>query len=232
MRHGIVGFFAAAVTMLAAVAPCESAGLAGISGADAAAGLREALVSASQSAVQRLGAENGFWGNERIRIPLPDSLKKAEGLMRSFGLGKQADELVLSMNRAAEAAVPEAKALLVDSVRKMTLSDAKGILGGGDDAATQYFRRSTSASLAQRFMPIVSKAMQKVKLAEKYNDLAQKGARLGLVKSEDAKLEDYVTRKALEGLYLAIAEEERKIRQDPLGQTSATLRRVFGAIGK
>jgi hypothetical protein len=232
LRHVIVGFFAAAVTMLAAIAPCESAGLADISTPDAAAGLRQALEKGSQLAVQRLGVENGFLSNERFRIPLPESLKKVEGLMRSVGLGRQADELVLSMNRAAEAAVPEAKALLVDSIRKMSLSDAKGILGGGDDAATRYFRRNTSESLAKRFLPIVGKAMQKVKLAEKYNEYAEKGARLGLVKGEDARLEDYITRKALDGLYLAIAEEERKIRQDPLGQTSAMLRRVFGAIGK
>jgi hypothetical protein len=220
------------VTLLALAGPLGAAGLADISNKDAAAGLKEALTKGSQAAVQRLGVENGFFGNERIRIPLPDSLRKAEGLMRAVGMGKQADELVLRMNRAAEAAVPEAKALLVDAVKRMTVADAKGILTGGEDAATRYFRRTTSEPLAQKFLPIVRKAMERVKLAEKYNEFAEKGARFGLVKGEDAKLENYITRKSLEGLYTVIAEEERKIRQDPVGSASSIIGKVFGAIGR
>jgi hypothetical protein len=150
--------------------------------------------------------------------------------MRSIGMDKHADELVLRMNRAAEAAVPEAKTLLVDAVKRMSVQDAKGILTGGEDAATQYFKRATSEPLAKRFQPIVKKAMQKVKLAEKYDEIAASGAKLGLVKEEDAQLEDYVTRKALDGLFVAIAEEEKKIRKDPAGAASALLRKVFGAL--
>ena len=176
--------------------------------------------------------ENGFFGNERIRIPLPDSLRKAEGLMRAVCMGKQADELVLRMNRAAEAAVPEAKALLVDAVKRITVADAKDMLTGGDDAATRYFRRTTSEPLAQRFLPIVRKAMERVKLAEKYNEFAERGARFGMVKGEDARLENYVTRKSLDGLYTVIAEEEKKIRQDPVGSASSMISKVFGAIGR
>jgi hypothetical protein len=139
---------------------------------------------------------------------------------------------VLRMNRAAEAAVPEAKTLLVDAVKRMSVQDAKGVLTGGEDAATQYFKRATSEPLTTRFRPIVKKAMEKVKLAEKYDEIAASGAKLGLVKEEDAQLEDYVTRKALDGLFVAIAEEEKKIRKDPAGAASAILRKVFGALGK
>lgn len=232
MSTRIFRLFTLCVPLLALAGPLGAAGLAEISNRDAVAGLKEALAKGSQAAVQRLGVENGFFGNERVRIPLPDSLRKAEGLMRAVGVGKQADELVLRMNRAAEAAVPEAKALLVDAVKQMTVADAKGILTGGDDAATRYFRRTTSEPLAQRFLPIVRKAMERVKLAEKYDAFAEKGVRFGLVKGEDARLENYITRKGLDGLYTVMAEEEKKIRQDPVGSASSIIRKVFGAIGR
>jgi hypothetical protein len=182
--------------------------------------------------VARLGVDNGFFGNDRVKIPLPPSLRRLEAVIRSIGMSPHADELVLRMNRAAEAAVPEAKTLLVDAVKKMSVQDAKGILTGGEDAATQYFKRTSSEPLAKRFQPIVKKAMQKVKLAEKYDEIAASGAKLGLVKEEDAQLEDYVTRKALDGLFIVVAEEEKKVRQDPARAASAILRKVFGAIGK
>jgi len=209
-----------------------AAGLDDISNRDAINGLKEALVRGSQAAVARLGVENGFFGNDRVKIPLPPSLRRLEAVMRSIGMDGHADELVLRMNRAAETAVPEARTLLLDAAKKMSVPDARGILAGGDDAATQYFKRTTSEPLVKRFQPIVKKAMQKVKLAEKYDEIAASGAKLGLVKEEDAQLEDYVTRKALDGLFIVMAEEEKKIRQDPAGAASAILRKVFGAIGK
>jgi len=211
-------------------APALAAGLADISNRDAVAGLKEALTRGSQVAVSRLGVENGFYGNDRVRIPLPESLRKMEAVMRSLGIDKQADDLALRMNRAAEAAVPEAKPLLVDAVKRMSVQDAKGILAGGDNAATQYFKRATSEPLGKKFLPIVKKAMEKVKLAEKYNELAERGARFGLVREEDAKLEDYVTRKTLDGLFVVMGEEEKKIRQDPVGAASNIIKKVFGAI--
>jgi hypothetical protein len=207
-----------------------AAGLADISNRDAINGLKEALTRGSHAAVARLGAENGFFGNDRVKIPLPPSLRRLEAVIRSIGMSPHADELVLRMNRAAEAAVPEARSLLVDAAKRMSVQDAKGILAGGDDAATQYFKRTTSEPLVKRFQPIVKKAMQKVKLAEKYDEIAASGAKLGLVKEEDAQLEDYVTRKALDGLFLTIAEEEKKIRRDPAGAASAILTKVFGAV--
>ena len=241
MRRGIFRVFRIGVLAFGAAGPALAAGLGDISDRDAAAGLREALVKGAEAAVKRLGADNGFFGNERIRIPLPDSLKKVEAMMRSFGMGKQTDELVLRMNRAAEAAVRDAlaagdlqraEALLVDAVRKMTVTDAKAILTGGDDAVTQYFRRATSEPLAQKFLPVVKKAMEHVQLAEIYNEFAEKGARFGLLKSEDARLENYITRRALDGLFIAMAEEERKIRLDPGVSASSIIRKVFGAISR
>jgi hypothetical protein len=220
------------VTSLLIPAAVTAAGLDDITNRDAINGLKESLTRGSQTAVARLGVENGFFGNDKVRIPLPPSMKSAEAVMHSIGMGKQADDLVLRMNRAAEAAVPEAKVLLVDAVKKMSVQDAKGILTGGEDSATRYFKRTTSEPLAKRFKPIVKKAMAKVKLAEKYNEIAASGAKFGLVKEEDAQLEDYVTRKALDGLFITIAEEEKKIRQNPAGAASAILRKVFGAIGK
>ncbi|HEY6241090.1 MAG TPA: DUF4197 domain-containing protein [Burkholderiales bacterium] len=224
----VLGFVAA----LLVPATVLAAGLADISNRDAINGLKEALTRGSQAAVERLGVENGFFGNNRVKIPLPSSLRRMEAVMRSIGMDRHADELVLRMNRAAEAAVPEAKTLLVDAVKKMSVQDAKGILTGGDDAATQYFKRTTSEPLARRFRPIVKKAMEKVKLAEKYDEIAASGAKFGLVKEEDAQLEDYVTRKALDGLFVVIAEEEKKIRKDPLGSASAIISKVFGALPK
>lgn len=214
---------------LAVVLPCL-AGLEAVSNQDAVNGLREALVKGTQYAVDTLGRQDGFFGNGKVKIPLPPSLQKAEKVLHTLGLGKQADALVLTMNRAAEAAVPEARALLVDSVKKMSVQDAKGILAGGQDSATQYFKRSTSDQLRARFLPIVKKATAKVQLAQKYDEYAGKGVKLGLVKKEDANLDAYVTQKALDGLFTMVAEEEAKIRQNPAGAASGLLTKVFGAL--
>ncbi|MDP2793273.1 MAG: DUF4197 domain-containing protein [Sulfurisoma sp.] len=197
---------------------------------DASGGLKEALTQGAGKAVTALGRTDGFLGNPKVKIPLPDSLKQVEGMMRTFGLGKQADELITTMNRAAEAAMPEAKALLVNSVKQMSVQDAKGILSGGDDAATQYFKRTTSGPLTEKFRPIVKQAMQKVKLAEKYDQFAGKAAKFGLVKEADVHLDNYVTQKALDGLYLMIAEEEKAIRKDPVSAAGSLARKVFGAL--
>jgi len=206
------------------------AGVADISNADAVSGLKQALNDGSAAAVKVLGQENGYFGNAKVKIPLPPSLQKIESGLRMMGMKKQADELVLSMNRAAEAAAPEAKQLLVDAVKKMSVQDAKAILTGGDTAATDYFRRTTQAQLTQRFQPIVKKATDRVGLAQQYNSLAGQGAALGLVKQDDATIETYVTRKALDGLYLMIAEQEKSFRQNPVGASSDIVKKVFGAL--
>jgi hypothetical protein len=221
----ILGFLLCLVTSLPA-----AAGIADISNRDAVSGLRQALTDGSAAAVKLLGAENGYFANPRVKIPLPPSLQKIESGLRMFGMKKQADELVLSMNRAAEAAAPAAKQLLVDAVKKMSVQDAKGILTGGDTAATEYFKRTTQAQLTQRFLPIVKKATDRVGLAQQYNNLAGQGASLGLIKKEDASIETYVTRKALDGLYLMIAEQEKSFRQNPVGAASNIVKKVFGAL--
>jgi hypothetical protein len=199
---------------------------------DASSGLKAALEKGAGVAVDLLGKTDGFLGNGAVKIPLPDSLKKYEKLMRNLGMGKYADELVLTMNRAAEAAVPEAKKLFSDSIRKMTVQDAKGILTGGQTSGTDYFKRTTSDQLRERFLPVVKKATAKVKLADKYNEYAQKGVQFGLVKKDQANLDDYVTQKALDGLFYMVAEEEKRIRQDPVKTGSDIIKKVFGALQK
>ena len=222
-----------AVLMLGVVGWLSSpagAALDRISNQDAVSGLKAALEKGSGVAVDLLGRSDGFFGNGAVRIPLPDSLKRYEKLMRNFGLGKYADELILTMNRAAEAAVPEAKKLFVDSIKRMSVQDAKGILTGGQTSGTEYFKRTTSDPLRARLLPIVKRATAKVKLAEKYNQYAEKGVQFGLVKKEQANLDDYVTQKALDGLFYMVAEEEKKIRQDPVRAGSDIIKKVFGAL--
>jgi hypothetical protein len=207
-----------------------AAGMEGLSKADAASGLKQALADGSVTAVAKLGTENGFLGNPKVKIPLPPALQRIESALRYTGMRKQADELVLAMNRAAEAAVPEAKTLLIESVRKMSIQDAKGILTGGDTAATNYFKRTTESQLTQRFLPIVKKATDQVGLAEQYNSLAGQAVQLGLIKEQQATIERYATQKTLDGLYLMIAEQERAFRQNPMSATSDIVKRVFGAV--
>jgi hypothetical protein len=220
------------LTLLVICGPARGVTLGDISNQDAVQGLKDALVQASGKAVAQLSSANGFLGNEKVKIPLPDSLKRIESGLRMVGMGKQADDLVTSMNRAAEMAVKEATPLLTDSVKKMSVQDAKGLLTGGDDAATQYFKRTTAEPLGKRFLPIVKEMTAKVQLAEQYNRFAGQAAQLGVVSKEDADIDHYVTRKALDGLYLVIADYERGIRKDPMGAATSIAKKVFGALGR
>jgi len=205
-------------------------GLAQISNKDQVGGLKQALTQGAETAVSNLARKDGFLGNDKVRIPLPDSLQKADKAMRKFGMGKYPDELITAMNRAAEAAAPEAKTLLVGAIKKMTVEDAEGILTGSNDAATRYFRKNTETELAGKFKPIVGKAMENVKLAERYDQFAGKGEKFGLVDKRDAKLDDYVTRKAMDGLFLMMAEQEKSIRANPLQATGDLAKKIFAAI--
>ena len=204
--------------------------LAGISNEDASTGLKTALEKGALVAVALLGKTDGFFGNDKVRIALPGYLQDASKLMKTLGQGKRIDELLLSINRAAEAAVPMGKDLLVGAVRSMSVTDAKNILTGGDTSVTNFFTEKTRSPLGVKFLPVVTKATQKVGLANKYNEFAGKAAGFGLVKKEDANIEQYVTGKTLDGLYLIIGEEEKKIRRDPVGTGSAILKKVFGAM--
>jgi hypothetical protein len=205
-------------------------GLAGISQLDAAKGLRTALETGALAAVQLLGRPDGFLANPQVHIPLPGVLKDAARLLSAIGMRRQLEELETSMNRAAEAAVPMAKNLLVDAVRKLTVADARQILAGGETSVTQFFAQKTRAPLTVTFLPVVHQATAKVGLVEQYERVAQQAQGMGLLKGEDARVDPYVTRKALDGLYFMIGEEEKKIRRDPVGTGSAVLQKVFGAL--
>ena len=197
---------------------------------EASNGLKTALEKGVLAAIALLGKTDGFLGNPKVRITLPGYLEDASKLLRNFGQGKRIDELVTSINRAAEAAVPMGKTLLVNAVRNMSVLDAKNILAGGDTSVTAFFADKTRAPLGITFLPIVTQATEKVGLLNKYNEFAGKAAGFGLVKKEDANIQQYVTGKSLDGLYLIIGEEEKKIRQDPVGTGSAILKKVFGAM--
>jgi uncharacterized protein DUF4197 len=207
-----------------------AAQLGALSSKDAAGGLRAALSQGIGKAVAQLGANNGFLDDPRVAIPLPPTLEKADRALRMVGMSGQADELRVTMNHAAEQAVAQAKPVFEDALRHMTLTDAKAILTGGDDAGTQYFRRTTSRQLTGKFRPIVAAATAKLKLASQYDEVAGRAAQFGLISSADANLDDYVTARALDGLFSRIADEERAIRKDPLGQANSLIKKVFGAL--
>lgn len=204
--------------------------LASLTNSEAGKGLREALVSGVGQAVGSLSAADGFLGNPEVKIPLPPALEKAERTLRRLGLGRQADELVTTMNRAAESAVAEAKPILLDGIRKMTLTDAKGILTGPEDSATRYFRKTSGEAILKKFLPKVKAATARVKLAEDYNRFAGPAAQFGLLDAKDADLDQYIANRAVDGLFLMIAKQEKAIRADPIGQSSKLLQKVFGAL--
>lgn len=204
--------------------------LADLTEGDAASAVRTALQQGAEVAVKLLGRTDGFWSDERVRIVLPDWLQRAESALRLVGRGRDVDELKLSMNRAAEQAVPEAKHLLVNAVRTMSVADAKSILTGGEDSVTRFFQDRTREPLGAKFLPIVTRVTERVGLARQYNRLAGYATDFGLVKPADARVESHVTAKALDGLYFMIGEEEKKIRANPVGTGKAILRKVFGAI--
>lgn len=205
-------------------------GLAGISDLDANKGLKTALETGALSAVRLLGRQDGFLARPEVHIPLPKAMQDAAKLLRSLGMSKQLDDLEVSLNRAAETAVPMAKNLLVDAVRNITVADAKRILTGGDTSVTEFFADKTRTPLGGTFLPVVHQATSKVGLVQKYDRVVGKAQGLGLYKPEDPSVDHYVTRKALDGLYFMIGEEEKKIRRDPIGTGSAILQKVFGAL--
>ncbi len=201
---------------------------AAINESDAAGGIRAALERGALAAVSQLGRNDGFLGNARVRIPLPGHLQDAARLLRTLGQGRKVDELETAMNRAAEAAVPEAKALFVSTVKSISVDDALKVVRGGPTSVTDYFAARTREPLKLKFLPIVTRATEKVSLAERYNAVAGKAVGLGLIKGDEANVQTWVTARALDGLYLMIGDEEKKIRADPIGTGSAILRKVFG----
>ncbi len=227
-RNFTSGILSAGGLWLLATGP--SAQAAGITEGDAALGMRAALERGATTAVALLGKSGGFLDNPKVRIPLPGFLNDAAKVLRFTGQQQRIDELVTAMNRAAEAAVPQAKSLLTNAVKAMSVEDGKQILTGGDNSVSDFFAGKTRTPLSVTFLPIVTKATEKVSLADKYNAVAGNAAGIGLLSKDDANIQQYVTGKALDGLYLMIGEEERKIRKDPIGTGSAILQKVFGSL--
>jgi hypothetical protein len=205
-------------------------GLDDVTNQDAARGIKGALSEGAESAIGKLGVPGGFSNNPKVRIPLPPELDEVAKGMRMIGRGKEADELVAAMNQAAEEAVPQAKGLMLNAVKTMSVRDAKQILTGGDGSVTRFFREKTAAPLAAKFLPIVRQATARVGLARKYDQLASQGEKFGLIKGDSANIEQYVTDRALDGLYLMIGEEEHAIRQNPAAAASAIVSTVFAAM--
>lgn len=227
-RQLILGSFVVSCGGLAAL--FGQSALAQLSGNEATLGLKGALEEGARKAVSRLGTKDGFLLNKQVRIPLPEPLRKVRSAAKLLGMDKQFVDLEVSMNRAAEAAVPNAKSLLQNAIKAMTVDDALKILKGGDDSVTQYFKAKTQPQLVTQFQPFSREAVDKVGLTKQYETLAAKGSSLGLVKPEQADLATYVSQKAVDGLFHLIAEEERALRKNPLGAANDVVRRVFGLL--
>lgn len=200
-----------------------------LSSATIVQGLKEALTKGATAVVAQLGKQDGFANDPIARIPLPSSLDKAADFASRVGLGSYFDDLELKLNRAAEAATPRARELFVGAVRQMSVADARGILNGPNDAATQYFQRTTGERLTDSMRPIVDSALAEVGAVQTFNDLLARYRRVPLAPTLDADLTGYVTEKASAGIFHYLAEEERAIRENPLERTSDILRRVFGS---
>ena len=207
-----------------------AADLESITSKEAVAALRTTLSKGAEVAVGSLGKTDGFLGNPAVRIKLPEYLENGKGLLKMMGMSSQLEQMEISMNRAAEAAVPQARAVLKKTIQSMTVEDAKQVLSGGDTAVTDFFRTKSQADLYTQLLPIVKSKTAQVGLAQQYNELAKKGSRFGLVKAEDANLEGYVTNKALDALFLMVAQEEKAIRADPVAAGSAVIKKVFGSL--
>ncbi|WP_313740269.1 DUF4197 domain-containing protein [Pseudomonas sp.] len=204
--------------------------LGDLSQSDAASGLKDALTQGAQVAVKQLGTPGGFNNNPQVRIELPGKLGKAAKAMKMFGKGEQVDALEASMNKAAEAAVPQAQAILLDAVKKMSVADAKGILSGAQDSATQYLDKTSREQIRAKFLPIVKQATDQVGLAKQYNNFAGQAMALGVVDAKSASIENYVTEQALDGLFEIIAKQEQSIRQNPAQAATSLAKKVFGVL--
>jgi hypothetical protein len=193
-----------------------------------AAGLKEALTVSTRKAVASTGRVDGFLKNAAIKILLPEKLRNVGKGMRLMGMGRQVDALEIGMNRAAEQAAPAAKQIFIDAVTKMTIADARQILSGGDTAATEYFKTTSTDQLTASFSPIVHQAMENVGVVKQYDQLMQNPIAARVAGNQDFSLDKYVVGKTMDGLFYVMGQEERKIRKDPAAQTTALLREIFG----
>jgi hypothetical protein len=195
---------------------------------DVVAGLKEALQIGSGNAVNLTGKVDGYFGNEAIKILMPSQLRTVESVLRGLGQGQMVDEFVLSMNRAAEKAAPAAKDIFWGAIKSMSFDDARKILGGGDTAATDYLRRTTGDTLTAAFRPVVSDSMKDVGVIQEYKQLQDSYKSVPFASSlPSVDIEQYVVTKALDGLFLVLGDEERKIRKDPAARVTDLLKKVF-----
>lgn len=209
----------------------SESGPSALSQSEMSGGLKEALAKGVKHAVSQLGRNDGFLDDPSVKIPLPGSLAKVESVLRALHQEKLADEFVATMNHAAEQAVPQAADVFSNAIKKMTLQDARGILSGPQDAATQYFKKSSEAELRQRFRPIVESATAKAGVTASYKKMMNKAGPVAQFMGGAEDLDGYVTDKALDGLFLKIAEEEKAIRTNPVARTTDLLKKVFGGVG-
>jgi hypothetical protein len=222
--------FLVGLVLLVMASRARAGGLETITGGEAEQALRQSLEKGARTALVRLGKENGYFADPRVKIVLPRKFSKADRILRALGQGEQVDDLILAMNRAAEAAASRARDLVVDAVERMAVADAKAILSGGDDAATAYFRKATEAQLAEALLPVVRSVADTSGLARSYHVLSARLVSLAGIKSELSTVEKYVNEKALDGMYVLISEEERAIRADPGQHSGSLLGKVFGSL--
>lgn len=193
------------------------------------AGLKEALSTGVSKGADLVSVSNGYFGNPQIKIPFPAEIKQVETRLRKMGMGNQVDQFVLSLNQAAEEAAKEAKPVFISAIKQMTIQDVWAVFKGKEDAATQYLNRTTSAQLHEKFKPVVKQSLEKVNATKYYATLISAYNKLPLVKKVNTNLEDYATNKAIEGLFVMVAKEEKNIRQNPTARTSDLLKKVFGS---
>ncbi|MGR9071746.1 MAG: DUF4197 domain-containing protein [Gammaproteobacteria bacterium] len=228
-QAGWMDFFKGAVDQAAKNGGAEIAKSA-LTDSEVVSGLKEALANGVETSIKTLGSPGGFLGNKLVEIAVPDSLKLIASTARTLGQGQAVDAFETTMNRAAEKAVPEAADILADAIRQMSVDDAMNILNGPDDAATQYFRKMSEASLSEKFRPIVSQATDQAGVTAAYKNLTGLSSPMlgGLMQGSSLDLDQYVTGKTLDGLFQYIAMQEKRIRENPAARTSDLLRKVFG----
>ncbi|MBN2482491.1 MAG: DUF4197 domain-containing protein [Bacteroidales bacterium] len=201
----------------------------GLSEQDAAAGIREALIRGTNLGVDLVSVTDGYFGNREIKIPFPPEAREIESTLRNIGLDKKVDEVILSINRAAEMAADEARSIFISAITGMTVIDALDIVRGADNAATLYLQRTTSQQLQGAFRPIISRSLERVDATRYWDDVVNTYNMIPFVKKMDPDLAGYVTGKAIEGLFVMIAKEELAIRRDPMARTTELLKKVFGS---
>jgi hypothetical protein len=206
-----------------------TSGTGQLSSEEIAKGLKEALTNGISKGSDLVSKVDGYFKNPEIKLPFPPEAKKAEDKLRAIGMGAEVDNFILTLNRAAEDAAKEAKPIFVDAIKAMTIQDAAGILKGNDDAATQYLKKTTTASLKSKFKPVVKNSLEKVNATKYYADLIKTYNKIPLVQKLNPDLDEYATDKAIEGLFIMIAKEEKNIRKNPVARTSDLLKKVFGS---